>query len=200
VANPNETTHAHRHRVRGGRRGRLGRPSPGKGDQANRGLDPPVDGAAGGPFCNNTTIAIPDDEPHAVTDSFVIAESFQIIDLNVSLNVAHSWVGDLIFTLEHVDNDRVGQCRSRHRCHERVVPRHHTSTGGVDGVQRRVIAPTTDNQPDDRSRSSIEQARWVPPVGRDSSAHSNQSSSPIRAAAAGTAGDGIMGPLEIHDE
>jgi len=75
----------------------------GKGDQANQRLGPPVDDTLGGPFCSTTTIAIPDNDPGGVTDVLVIAESFQITDLNVGVNVAHSWVGDLIFTLEHVD-------------------------------------------------------------------------------------------------
>jgi len=93
----------------------IGAQAQGKGDQANQRLGPPVDGTTGGPFCSTTTIVIPDNDPGGVTDALVIAESFLITDLNVGVSVAHSWVGDLIFTLEHVDTgttaviiDRVG--------------------------------------------------------------------------------------------
>jgi hypothetical protein len=57
-------------------------------------------GQGGSPFCSNPNVAIP--EPAgggSVTDSQVIANSFSITDLNVSVQIPHSWVGDLTITL-----------------------------------------------------------------------------------------------------
>src|SRR5690606_8649976 len=38
-----------------------------------------------------------------VTDTFVIADAGEIADLNISILAAHTWVGDLQFTLVHQD-------------------------------------------------------------------------------------------------
>jgi subtilisin-like proprotein convertase family protein len=46
---------------------------------------------------------VPDNTPAGVTDDLVVVDSGEIIDMNVSLDVTHTWVGDLAFTLEHVD-------------------------------------------------------------------------------------------------
>jgi subtilisin-like proprotein convertase family protein len=48
-------------------------------------------------------LAIPDDDPTGVTDTLTIAEAGSIIDLNLRLQITHTWVGDLIATLTHVD-------------------------------------------------------------------------------------------------
>ena len=54
--------------------------------------------------CSTPNLAIPDLDPNGVSDSLVINSSSTIQDLNVSINTAHTWVGDLIFTLEHVES------------------------------------------------------------------------------------------------
>ena len=49
-------------------------------------------------------MAIPDNDPGGVSDSIVICESGSIVDLNVSVDIAHTWVGDIKVTLTHEDS------------------------------------------------------------------------------------------------
>lgn len=53
--------------------------------------------------CSTPGVDIPDDDPNGVTDEFMIGDTGTINDLDVSVMATHTWVGDLIFTLEHVD-------------------------------------------------------------------------------------------------
>ena len=53
--------------------------------------------------CSTPSLAIPDDNPTGVTDSLTVGALGSILDLNVAITATHTWVGDLIFTLEHVD-------------------------------------------------------------------------------------------------
>ncbi len=48
-------------------------------------------------------IAIPDNVPAGVTNSIVVADPRPIKDLDVSVGITHTWVGDLIVTLTHTD-------------------------------------------------------------------------------------------------
>ena len=45
-------------------------------------------------------LAIPDNNPVGVSTTITISDDFDITDLNVNLDIAHTWVGDLIVTLE----------------------------------------------------------------------------------------------------
>jgi len=54
-------------------------------------------------FCATPNLAIPDNTPAGATTDLVISGLGEITDLDVSLQVTHTWVGDLIFTLTHVD-------------------------------------------------------------------------------------------------
>ncbi|MCP4001401.1 MAG: hypothetical protein GY727_10870, partial [Gammaproteobacteria bacterium] len=54
-----------------------------------------------GSICSSPNLAIPD--AASVTDTLVVSDSGSLTDLNVSVDVTHSYVGDLIFTLTHVD-------------------------------------------------------------------------------------------------
>ena len=76
----------------------------GKGALMNQRLGPPVpfEGTAG-PYCSNPVAAIPDNDPTGVSDTLSIPDNFTLLDLDVSIGVPHSWVGDLIFTLTHTD-------------------------------------------------------------------------------------------------
>lgn len=51
--------------------------------------------------CRNPALALAD--PGTVTDDLVLAGVDTISDLNLSLDTSHTWVGDLTFTLLHVD-------------------------------------------------------------------------------------------------
>jgi len=54
-------------------------------------------------ICRNPGTAIPDNNPTGITDSMVVATTGTLTDLNVSLNIPHTYVGDLIVSLVHVD-------------------------------------------------------------------------------------------------
>ena len=54
-------------------------------------------------YCATPALAIPDSNPTGVTNDLIIADTGAITDLDVSVDVTHTWVGDLIFTLTHVD-------------------------------------------------------------------------------------------------
>ncbi|MCB8917509.1 MAG: hypothetical protein H6666_06265 [Ardenticatenaceae bacterium] len=53
--------------------------------------------------CSSPNLAIPDNNPAGVTNDLVIANGGTIDDLNVSIDVTHTWVGDTVFSLTHVD-------------------------------------------------------------------------------------------------
>jgi uncharacterized repeat protein (TIGR01451 family) len=67
--------------------------------------------------CSSPAAAIPDNTPGGVSDDLVISGSgLNVSDLEVYLNITHSWVGDLQVNLEHTDTatsellvDRPGQ-------------------------------------------------------------------------------------------
>jgi subtilisin-like proprotein convertase family protein len=50
-------------------------------------------------FCSSPNIAIPDNNPTGVTDTIVVASGSALLDMNVSINATHTFVGDLVFTL-----------------------------------------------------------------------------------------------------
>ena len=52
-------------------------------------------------FCSTSALAIPDGNSSGVNQSITVPASGTISDLNVSLDVTHTWVGDLTFTLSH---------------------------------------------------------------------------------------------------
>jgi subtilisin-like proprotein convertase family protein len=54
-------------------------------------------------LCSSPNVAIPDNNPAGVTNDLIVGNSGSIDDLNVSVDMTHTWVGDVIFTLQHVD-------------------------------------------------------------------------------------------------
>ncbi len=54
-------------------------------------------------YTSTPALAIPDNNPVGATDTIVVPDSGIITDLNVQITATHTWVGDLIFTLEHTD-------------------------------------------------------------------------------------------------
>jgi subtilisin-like proprotein convertase family protein len=54
-------------------------------------------------YTSSPSVAIPDNDPTGVSDNIVVMDSGIITDLNVQITATHTWVGDLIFTLRHVD-------------------------------------------------------------------------------------------------
>jgi len=56
----------------------------------------PVTGSASA----SPALAIPDNDPAGISTILTVTDDFAIADLNVDLDIAHTWVGDLIVTLE----------------------------------------------------------------------------------------------------
>ncbi len=52
-------------------------------------------------FCNSPALAIPDNDSNGTSDTLNIATIATITDIDVSLDVSHTWVGDLIFNVEN---------------------------------------------------------------------------------------------------
>jgi len=55
----------------------------------------------GGDICNSSATPIPDNSFEGITSEISIGVSGTVSDLVVDLSVSHTWVGDLIVTLEH---------------------------------------------------------------------------------------------------
>ncbi|MFK7888305.1 MAG: proprotein convertase P-domain-containing protein [Gammaproteobacteria bacterium] len=53
--------------------------------------------------CSVNTVQIPDGDSAGASDSIVLPTGASLLDLDVSLEVSHTWVGDLIATLTHED-------------------------------------------------------------------------------------------------
>ena len=54
---------------------------------------------------SSSSQAIPDNDPAGVSDTLVVSDSGSLADLNVEVNVTHTWVGDVIIELTHVDTE-----------------------------------------------------------------------------------------------
>ncbi len=74
-------------------------------------------------YTSTPALAIPDNDPIGVTDTIVVPDNGIITDLNVQVIALHTWVGDLIFSLEHTDTattavmiDRMGVPASTFGC------------------------------------------------------------------------------------
>lgn len=56
-------------------------------------------------YSDAPALPIPDGDPIGTTTNIIVPESIDITDVNVSLNVEHTWVGDIIVTLESPNGD-----------------------------------------------------------------------------------------------
>ncbi len=55
-------------------------------------------------YCSIPNVAIPDNAPVGVSDVMTIPSGGAITDLNVVVSATHTWVGDLVFTMTHIDS------------------------------------------------------------------------------------------------
>jgi hypothetical protein len=53
--------------------------------------------------CSSPGAAIPDNDPGGVSDTLTIADTLTLQDLDVQIAITHTYVGDLVATLVHVD-------------------------------------------------------------------------------------------------
>lgn len=60
-----------------------------------------------------TPLPIPDADPAGASDCVIIEDARTINDLNVSLNITHTWVGDLVVTLTHRNTGRTATLLER---------------------------------------------------------------------------------------
>ncbi len=67
------------------------------------GFCPVVPGSGSFPRVPAVPVSIPDDDLAGAADSNVIAQNATILDLEVLVQISHSWVGDLKVTLSHVE-------------------------------------------------------------------------------------------------
>ncbi|MCB9141397.1 MAG: proprotein convertase P-domain-containing protein [Anaerolineales bacterium] len=58
-------------------------------------------------ICSTPNVPIPDNNPTGISDSIDAVVNGTISDLNVYINTTHTWVGDLIYTLQHVDTGTI---------------------------------------------------------------------------------------------
>lgn len=61
----------------------------------------------GQPLAPNVPVAIPDANPAGVTSDLVVADNVILTDVNVRVQISHTWVGDLLITLRAPDNTEV---------------------------------------------------------------------------------------------
>ena len=53
-------------------------------------------------FCRTVSLAIPDNNATGVSDTQTVGAAGPLTDLNVSVRATHTWVGDLVFTVQNV--------------------------------------------------------------------------------------------------
>ena len=58
-------------------------------------------------FSNNSNVNIPDNDPSGIDALLNIPDKIEITDINVTLNISHSYVGDLKITLKNPAGDEV---------------------------------------------------------------------------------------------
>ncbi|OGO34290.1 MAG: hypothetical protein A2Z16_12710 [Chloroflexi bacterium RBG_16_54_18] len=57
-------------------------------------------------FCSQKSFDIPDNDPTGITDQLTISDLGVIVDLDLQLVVDHTWVGDLLFRLTHLETGK----------------------------------------------------------------------------------------------
>ncbi|HHB90955.1 MAG TPA: hypothetical protein ENK60_06565 [Anaerolineae bacterium] len=74
-------------------------------------------------ICQSPNVYIPDSDTNGVSDTITLTDSTQLQDLDIQLDISHTYVGDLMVTLEHVDTgttvtliDRPGVPDSTYGC------------------------------------------------------------------------------------
>ena len=88
------------------------------------------------PICQQPALTIPDSDPAGVSTTITVPAGGSLTDLDFSTNTTHTWVGDLIYTLEHVDTgttvtliDRPGVPSQHLRLLRQRHQRHHQRRG-----------------------------------------------------------------------
>ncbi len=55
-------------------------------------------------YGNSTPVNIPDNDPIGTTSTLVVTDSMSIADMNVTVNLTHGWIADVVLTLTHDDS------------------------------------------------------------------------------------------------
>lgn len=61
----------------------------------------------GQPLAPNVPVAIPDNDPAGAESDLVVADNVVLTDVNVRVQISHTWVGDLVIRLRAPDNSEV---------------------------------------------------------------------------------------------
>ena len=88
---------------------------------------PPVEDPETVLFCSSPGLNIPDDDASGVSDTIQIDDPRLILDLNVSLDIEHTWVGDLSVSLTHQETGVASTL-----IHRPGIPQYAESCGGND--------------------------------------------------------------------
>lgn len=56
--------------------------------------------------CNNHDKAIPDNDPSGISSIITLEDPLYVTDLDIRLDIAHSWIGDLIVNLTHQETGK----------------------------------------------------------------------------------------------
>lgn len=55
-------------------------------------------------YCADPFLPIPDNNPTGITTTLTLPEGGVLLDLDVIISATHTWIGDLTFTLEHIED------------------------------------------------------------------------------------------------
>lgn len=101
-------------------------------------------------YTSTPALPITDNDPLGVTDTIVVPDNGIITDLNVQVIALHSWVGDLIFSLEHTDTtttavmiDRMGNPASTFGCAEDNLTAWIDDEGGDGNIEDTCVPNAT---------------------------------------------------------
>lgn len=95
-------------------------------------------------FCNTTQATIPDNTVAGVASTMTVTDAVSISDLNVRVDVNHTFIGDLVISLTHVETGRVAV----------LVERPGASVENTFGCENNDISLTFDNQASRFAQSS----------------------------------------------
>lgn len=69
-------------------------------------IPPPVGELPKTLFCSSPSMNIPDNKPGGISNAINISDSKFIRDLDIRLDISHTWIGDLYIMLTHVESGR----------------------------------------------------------------------------------------------
>ena len=111
-------------------------------------------------YAPDTPLAIPDNDPAGIVSTLVTSNLF-LWDTDVFLNVSHTWVGDLVITLEHADTtvvllDRPGLPATTYGCSANDIVAFADDEGGFGSFEAACAGQGSQTQ------AYVHQGRYTP--------------------------------------